>query len=1138
MSTRRPEGEAAEWRAAVGRATLTGQQLGEGQFVKKQGTALRGLLTLCGGMLCAVVLARAEDVVVIENAEMAGISGFRAFWDKPVVVKADGATRMEDKGTFGKGPVADWTTGKPGAPVFDAVHRSLLVRFPGAAEKIAAEVKNGKSVKKLELVLPFVDTELFPLGYAEPAGMSFLGDLWVKVKPEWHAVAWALRKPWAADPQGGPTFNAQVNGAAWWAKYGAQDEKSDRFPAPFGPAEVSHATPEGRMDVSALLSDNAFGKSLGERLRALSDCGFLLRKWEVYDSKYWQGGYEWGTATGPRGIRIGAPKLAVTFGAGPAELGELPPAANLAGQRGGAPTAVMPTPEQFKQYVEQFSFWKPEWMPDWQWQRVQELLALKGARPFPSSYDAYTKWLDEVTSWAPRRWAGFDAAERSQEYLLYKDAIPEPAKDHFKLYWWAWLMPDRDNKDLIQGYIGMKEAQAYYAKTKDWRGNFSVYRTYCRNMGTMNFNHWAAAGTLLGGAIMGSERCIAEGRHGLEAWPLRTWCWYDGSTQESIDHYYFSISLKDQKVFADFGPAQMDRMMGQSILAKSVEELVACYHPGLKRFIASSGRTGIAYVLVQQDGTKHIVHTLSRAGALTDLRNPKIVGGMSALGHDAEPGMIGQQALNGPWAPELYSYMVDEKPLPYEMTVNYKQWGNFNATPLWRKTYLGKHYGLASQDIVSNETVPVMAQWRRAEKPVENMQEVGTLLVRYGINHTELLDSLYHGTKQRNPNGGVGAQGGPTFTVQHRNKALVLASPAEDLDAGGGRPVPDPITSLQTTVGLFHFEEPATWEIYVDDEKVAAFPYKAKLTQRIAIKDGVSFVGLIPLPATDLGRDAEVELANDGIETEMQGGGKCKETLRIHAYNFRSEKPVARKSLEGKKTDLAYGGFYIELGDATEYKDFAAFREHFKQCKVDASWEDAKATLHLKVSSGKDLIEAGFCPGYKGGPTNQAFPYRRVNGQWAYLAEGIQRDSTLTQQGTSGRLEKNGATLVCDKGRMAYLVTEPVSGTYMGMNPFPDPTTWALNVPGGVTVQADGKVGLLKVVVRPKENKLWVDYAVRDEQKGAKEMATKLMLTGLANPTVIYNGRSAALQGGALPLTLEEPEPAKQAGVGAGAGGG
>ena len=42
----------------------------------------------------------------------------------------------------------------------------------------------------------------------------------------------------------------------------------------------------------------------GVRLRRLADCGFLVRKWEVYDASFWRGTYEWGTATGGRGLLL------------------------------------------------------------------------------------------------------------------------------------------------------------------------------------------------------------------------------------------------------------------------------------------------------------------------------------------------------------------------------------------------------------------------------------------------------------------------------------------------------------------------------------------------------------------------------------------------------------------------------------------------------------------------------------------------------------------------------------------------------------------------------------------------------------------------------------------------------------------
>ncbi len=96
-------------------------------------------------------------------------------------------------------------------------------------------------------------------------------------------------------------------------------------------------------------------------------------------------------------------------------------------------------------------------------------------------------------------WCGFQTAELTQDYALFADTWPAPVREHWKLYWWAWLMPDRDIKDLVQGYIGGQQNQDYIQRTGDWRGNASLYRTYCRAMGTMNFNHWAANGALLGG---------------------------------------------------------------------------------------------------------------------------------------------------------------------------------------------------------------------------------------------------------------------------------------------------------------------------------------------------------------------------------------------------------------------------------------------------------------------------------------------------------------------------------------------------------------------------------------------------------------------------------------------------------------
>jgi len=386
------------------------------------------------------------------------------------------------------------------------------------------------------MVLPFRDTEYFPLGYDRPAGMSFLGDKWKKQPPRWHAVAWALRRPWQADAKIGPTFNAAVNGAVYWDHYAAQDEQTDRFARRFGPAEVSHKRTEA-MDLTPMLTSDAFGETLADRLRQFADCGVMVRKWELYDARYWRGGYEWATGTGQRGVLIHAPKLRVTFKPGDAAVGELDEPADVAsiaqGPTRGKPTAVVPDRKAFQALAEKLAFDRPDYMSDWQWRRAQELREMGGGEGFPESYEDYLAWIDKFLSLYPRAWKGFTAGEMAVEYAMYREAMPAPAVDNLKRYWRAWLMPDRDYDELVHGYVGGKAggeaAQQYYEKTGDWRGNFSVYRTYLHNMGTVNFNSWAITGAMFGGWIIGDENIMAEARRGYDRFMTRTWTWPDGS---------------------------------------------------------------------------------------------------------------------------------------------------------------------------------------------------------------------------------------------------------------------------------------------------------------------------------------------------------------------------------------------------------------------------------------------------------------------------------------------------------------------------------------------------------------------------------------------------------------------------------
>ena len=121
-----------------------------------------------------------------------------------------------------------------GGRTVDAVHRSVLLRFPDAADTIAILLRKGKILLKAELSLQYDGYEILPAGYTCREGLG--QKLWTENPPTWHVHAWPLRQPWIADKATGPTFNASVNGRRYWARYGATDLERDRWAEPDGTA--------------------------------------------------------------------------------------------------------------------------------------------------------------------------------------------------------------------------------------------------------------------------------------------------------------------------------------------------------------------------------------------------------------------------------------------------------------------------------------------------------------------------------------------------------------------------------------------------------------------------------------------------------------------------------------------------------------------------------------------------------------------------------------------------------------------------------------------------------------------------------------------------------------------------------------
>lgn len=1014
-----------------------------------------------------------------------------------------------------------WDTPLPGGSTVDAVHRSVLLRFPTAAEEIGDYLKSGRVLSRVELMLAYQGYEIMPENYLCRDGLG--RKPWTENPPNWHLELFPLRAVWKADPQRGPTFNASVNGLRYWKRHGASDPEIDRVADAFDPQELSKYTPEARFDVTQTLATAMIRTSAGQRLRWLSDSGFLLRKQETYDSRYRENGtaYDWNMSTGGHGLTFANPRLIVSGRRTSAFVSILlPPATetelNLGVSDGSQPTALLPTAAQVAERSRRSTV--PRDMIDaWQLRRLAELRAAGGDSVSAwATFDGepgYKNYLDQIANllkMPPRFWIGWEIEDNLLLWYLYREMLPEPLQDHLKAYWRAWLQPDVPTSAMLNPQSN--DALDYWRRNRDWRGRASFFRDgFNYAVSTQNFNHTAAMGALLGGQIVGSPHAIGDGRHGLEHLPLRFWGFLDGTTQEILDHYYLSITLSGQKMFTDFAELPSDRLMGRILVDRTMEMLITLYHSRLRRFVSSSNRARISGVLVEQDGIYGAIHTISKDGAVKYVDHPAVVGdagtihGMPIWGYDCPPGRVAMQALRAPWAPSWMSGLVDDKPVPFEETSAETVRGFFKP-PLWRRSWLGRWHGLASTDIRGG-SFDVMGQWVRAARKSTALEDLGTLTARYLANKPDLVTTT----------AGEAAQAGITLTYQSRNRAIVFARPhsnRERLTQGIGE---GGIFQLATVIALWNFAEKKDWKIYVDGKPIGSLPVRLTNRQRILIDDGVSYLAILPLPAADLGRDAEIEIGPGVAGKADPTGATVAPALQIAIYNLKRSDPATLDSLDPRTlARRTYGGFVLEMGDAEQHGSFDAFAKHIAAATLSATWFDDRRTMEVAYRTGEDLMEAAFSTDFDQpsdhfiimpGQQLKAMPYRRLNGKWPYLEGSLERDTSWAQQGTSVRLEKNGAVLTTEAGRKAYLICDPLTGGTVGYNPLPDPQDFMLATKDGMTIRANGKAGLLRVEYRPWERAFDITHALKPDQS-AVDFARSFTITGLGEPpTVTVNDK-------------------------------
>ncbi len=1054
----------------------------------------------------------------------------------------------------------EWDTSLPDELYFDAI-RPLLVRFPGSAEYIYAKLKDGYRVEKAELVLEWVRQEVED---AERGRHNWGANELYKANPgQWHVLVRPLRKAWSTgDPKLAPTFNAAVKGAVYWGLGGGR-AADDRGPDTFGPVPLYPAPkpakpvstdpekttdleplPEdttriARLDVTNTLTNPAYGAEIGARLRALESCGFQIYKQETRDMKYrsfWA--YDWAVGIAYLKIWVKTPRLLVTLVKDPtAKAGVLPPAIDIAtlATKGvqGAPTIAVPA-DLAQRAVTHLA--RPAGIPDWQWARIQELRALGGDPKdvvlylgrgynfntlFAGDADAYLASMRELLRMPPRYWQGHQTSDFAILAYGYRDLLPPAVVDHLRIYWDSWLHPEVPNRNDIGG--------------GNQRGGPSYFRGYSHGGGTMNFGHNATMGAYLAGQFLGAPNILKDAREGINNIARGGFGFGTGAHQEIGDTYYQALSVAAAGAVAKWAEDPVDRLRGRIWRDRLLEPLISMYHPGLRRMTHPMGRGSYAYHILLQEGPYHILHTLSPSGALMNLADLKPgrkdipatwgkVHNLSILGDEAPPMRIGLLApWTEPYLAESYAAIVDRKALPARVfALDYSPGCRGGG---WHVNYLANHYALASRDNANHDygVTSVVAHWRRAPEQVKSVDALTTAILGFERNACFMAE------------GNSVAEFG---IVQRDNKLIALkAVPARDRFEVKSIPV----HALQSTMAIISFGDVSQREVWVNDQKIpevsgaktdpggawqtrmtAGMPLPkhpaaddpdanpdevvipagntptksvvaAKDGDIITIKDGVSYLGLIPIAVNPLERDRQVEISYEYP------------ALFVHTFLFRGAKPL-NLDRYFNADPKATAGFVVEMGDATEYPTFEAFRKHMRAVKLSVAWNAEKKCAEVNYASGQDTLEMAFDPG--------RYPAvsRKVNGQWPYLPTGILRESSWAIQGATGKLEKGGAVLETQPNRHAYLEAVPAADTYIAYNPMPEPMPWKLTVPGNVIVQANGKLGLARVTVMPKAGRLYIDTAWQPGQQSA-DTDTALHVFGLPKaPVVMLNDTPVVAQ--------------------------
>lgn len=246
-------------------------------------------------------------------------------------------------------------------------------------------------------------------------------------------------------------------------------------------------------------------------------------------------------------------------------------------------------------------------------------------------------------------------------------------------------------------------------------------------------------------------------------------------------------------------------------------------------------------------------------------------------------------------------------------------------------TFMTPAYALGTASVGHHPQNDRLILYYRVPEP----RLVGVLFSRYIVNE-KTFGSYYHAT-DRSRGANLNDEG-KFWGVQHQSKSIALYAL---------EPQHEPVHSLKTEV--YVLDAASLREVWVNDTPVAlrSTPRRLYAHDAVLIADGDVYIAIHPLAPSNLGNDAPILLAERNGE------------LVLSIYNYYQGE--AKSFWEYASLSGAFyrqnirAGFIVEVGDRTEYGDFAAFRQHILRSAIDDRLDGAIRTV--RYASGADLLE-------------------------------------------------------------------------------------------------------------------------------------------------------------------------------------